>query len=219
MTNSLEIDYNTSRPKMIIPEYGRNVQNMIDHCKALEDREERNKCAQAIIKVMGQLKPTLRDQEEYTHKLWAHMFIMADFQLDVDSPYPIPSPETFTSKPDKVDYPQTKIRFGHYGKIMEKMIEAAVNYEEGDAKNYLVKRIGNLLKTSYLLWNRDTVNDAVIVKHLSDLSGGKLKIEESDLIDTAEILRNFKTTSHKKGSHGKKQNRKHSGGRGKGRRR
>ena len=195
MLETLELDYNTSRSKMIIPEYGRNVQNMIDHCVSIADKEERNKCAKAIIKVMGQLKPQLRDVEDFTHKLWAHLFIMSDFKLDVDSPYPIPDKETFTSKPEKVEYPHKKIKYGHYGKTLEDMIDAAVKYPEGDEKKYLTIRIANLLKTSYLLWNRDTVNDNTIVKQLEELSNGKLTVEVSDLQDTANILRAMRSKS------------------------
>ena len=195
MLETLELDYNTSREKMIIPEYGRNVQNMIHHCVSIVDKEERNKCAQAIIKVMGQLKPQLRDVEDFTHKLWAHLFIMADFKLDVDSPYPIPSKESFNSKPEKVDYPHKKIKYGHYGKVLEEMISAAVKYPEGEEKKYLTIRIANLLKTSYLLWNRDTVNDNTIIKQLEELSGGKLTVDFADLQDTAEILRTMRSKS------------------------
>ena len=195
MLETLELDYNTSREKMIIPEYGRNVQNMIHHCITIVDKEERNNCAQAIIKVMGQLKPQLRDIEDFTHKLWAHLFIMADFKLDVDSPYPIPSKESFTSKPDRVEYPHKKIKYGHYGKVLEEMITAAVAYPEGDEKTYLTLRIANLLKTSYLLWNRDTVNDDTIVKQLEELSGGKLTVDSAKLEDTTEILRQMRSKS------------------------
>jgi len=195
MLETLELDYNTGREKMIIPEYGRNVQNMINHCISIADKEERNKCAQAIIKVMGQLKPQLRDVEDFTHKLWAHLFIMADFKLDVDSPYPIPSKESFNSKPEKVEYPHKKIKYGHYGKVLEDMITAAVTYPEGDEKKYLTLRIANLLKTSYLLWNRDTVNDNTIVKQLEELSGGKLTVNASELQDTADILRLMRSNS------------------------
>jgi len=195
MLETLELDYNTSRAKMIIPEYGRNVQNMINHCVSIADKDERNKCAQAIIKVMGQLKPQLRDVEDFTHKLWAHLFIMSDFKLDVESPYPIPSKESFNSQPDKVEYPRKSIKYGHYGSVLEKLITAATAYPEGEEKQYLTKRIANLLKTSYLLWNRDTVNDNTIVKQLEELSGGKLTIAVTELQDTAEILRAMRSKS------------------------
>ena len=211
MSNILDIDYNTSRPKMIIPEYGRNVQNMINYCCTIEDREERNRCAKAIIKVMGQLNPQLRDVEDFNHKLWAHLFIMSDFRLDVDSPYPKPSAETFNSKPERVPYPHHKIRFGHYGKIIEDLIKAAVEYPEGEEKKYLVKRIANLMKSSYLTWNRDTVNDLTIVKQLEELSGKKLTVDVNELLDTNEILKTInKPTSRSKQnkSKGKSKNRR-----------
>jgi len=198
------LEYNTQRPKMIIPEYGRNVQNMINHCLTLEDREERNKCANAIIKIMGQINPQLRDSEDYTHKLWAHLFIMSDFKLDVDSPYPKPKPEMFTTKPDRVAYPQQKIKYGHYGRVLEDMVKATVEHEEGEEKEYLKKRLGDLFKTSYLLWNRDTVADNVIVNHIKEISGGKIIINEEDLTDTSTLLKSFKTNNSNNNNNRKK---------------
>ena len=192
MTNITSLEYNTERPLMVIPEYGRNVQNMINHCVSIANKEERNKCAQAIIKVMGQVTPQLKDVEDYDHRLWDHLFIMSNFQLDVDSPYPKPSRDIFEKKPEPIPYPQRKIKYGHYGAIMEDLIKAAVELPDGDEKNFLVKRIANLLKTSFLLWNRDTVNDEVIVKHLEQYSNGKLTIDPKELTDTKEILSHFK---------------------------
>lgn len=206
ITNTTGLEYNTQRPKMIIPEYGRNVQNMINHCLTIEDREERNNCAKAIIKIMGQINPQLRDSEDYTHKLWAHLFIMSDFKLDVDSPYPKPSPEMFTVKPDRVEYPHNNIKYGHYGKILEDMVKATVEYPEGEAKEYLIKRLGNLFKTSYLLWNRDTVSDNVIVNHIKELSNGKITIKEEDLQDTSYILKSLKLKQSSNNNNKKKTN-------------
>ena len=189
------MEYNTTREKLILPEYGRNVQNMISHAMDIKDREERNRATQAIIEVMGQLNPHLRDVDDYRHKLWTHLFLMSDFKLDVDSPYPIPSKESFNSKPERVEYPRKKIKYGHYGKVLEEMITAAVAYPEGDEKKYLTLRIANLLKTSYLLWNRDTVNDNTIVKQLEELSGGKLTVDATELQDTADILKLMRSNS------------------------
>ncbi|MCB9188652.1 MAG: DUF4290 domain-containing protein [Flavobacteriales bacterium] len=186
------ISYNTQRDDMVIPEYGRNVQNMIGVALSIENKEERNRCAQAIIKVMGQLNPHLRDVEDFNHKLWAHLFVMSNFELDVDSPYPVPTKESFTSKPDLVDYPQRKIRYGHYGRIAEDWIEAASKMEDGEEKNVLIKRLANMLKASYLIWNKDAVDNAVIVKNLSEMSNGKLTISEEMLTDTTDILKNIK---------------------------
>lgn len=183
------MDYNTSLPKMIIPEYGRNIQKMIDFAVTVEDREERNKVAKAIINVMGQLNPHLRDVTDFKHKLYDHLFIISDFKLDVDSPYPKPTRETFHTKPDKVNYPHKDIRYKHYGKTVEEMIKKAVDYPEGDEKNTLIETIANLMKRSYLNWNRDSVNDEVILQHLKELSKGKLQMpENARLANTNDIL-------------------------------
>lgn len=192
MANITSLEYNTERPLMSIPEYGRNVQNMINHCLTLTDKEERNNCAKAIIVVMGQVTPQLKDVVDYDHRLWDHLFIMSNFELDIDSPYPKPSADFFEKKPEKIAYPQRKIKNGHYGAIMEDLIAAAVKLEDGEEKTFLIKRIANLLKTSYLLWNRNTVNDEVIVKHLEQYSNGKLTIDPQELTDTREILSHFK---------------------------
>lgn len=173
------MDYNTSLPHMIIPEYGRNIQKMIDFAVSVEDRKERNKVAQAIINVMGQLNPHLRDVTDFKHKLWDHIFIISDFKLDVDSPYPMPTRETFQTKPDIVGYPSNDIRFKHYGKTVERIIEKAKEYPDGEEKDVLTEQIANLMKRSYLNWNRDSVSDDVIFKQLKALSNDELKLAES----------------------------------------
>ncbi len=165
---------------------------MINHCLTLTNKEERNNCAKAIIIVMGQVNPELKNVEDYDHKLWDHLFIMSNFELDVDSPFPKPSADFFEKKPETIPYPQRKIKNGHYGAIIEDLIAAAVKLEDGEEKTFLIKRIANLLKTSYLLWNRNTVNDEVIVKHLEQYSNGKLTIDPEELTDTREILSHFK---------------------------
>lgn len=172
------MEYNTSLPHMIIPEYGRHIHKMIDHAVTIEDKEERNKIAGAIITVMGQLNPHLRDVTDFKHKLWDHLFIMSDFKLDVDSPYPLPTRETFQTKPDRVPYPGKKIRFKHYGRTAQDLIEKAKEYEDGEEKDVLVEQIANLMKRSYLNWNRDSVDDEVILKQLNELSEGKLKLAD-----------------------------------------
>ena len=198
---------------MVIPEYGRNVQKMIDFACTVESREERNKIANAIISVMGQLNPHLRDITDFNHKLWAHLFIMSDFHLDVDSPYPKPSPESLAEKPEKVDYPSNNIRFGHYGKTVERLIEAASKYDDGEEKDYLVGRIANLMKRSNLQWNSDSVKDEPILKDLKQLSGDKLQVNESFVFESASDLlkkggkkRSFKGKGKNKGRNFKKRN-------------
>lgn len=205
--NSSDLSYNTSREDMVIPEYGRNVQSMISVAKSIEDKEERNRCAQAIIKVMGQLNPHLRDVEDFNHKLWAHLFVMSNFELDVDSPYPIPSKESFTSKPQLLDYPQRRIKYGHYGKIAEDWIEAASKMEDGEEKDALTLRLANMLKASYLIWNKDAVENRVIIKNLEEMSNGKLTLSEDKLSDTSDLLKNFKRSKNNNNS-GKRKNKR-----------
>ncbi len=183
------LEYNSQRGRMFIPEYGRNIQKMVNYAMSVEDREHRNKVAQSIINVMGQLNPHLRDINDFKHKLWDHLFIISDFKLDVDSPYPKPTPATFEGKPDKVKYPFYNIKFRFYGKTIELMIQKAIGMEEGELKNLLIQAIANHMKKSYLNWNKETVSDDVIINHLSDLSGGKLKLAEDFRLNaTGDIL-------------------------------
>ena len=173
------MDYNSQLPHLIIPEYGRNIQRMIDHCCSIEDKDERNRCARAIIQVMGQLNPHLRDVPDFAHKLWDHLFVISGFRLDVDSPYPKPNPETLETKPDRVSYPTGKMKFKSYGKTIEDIIEKATEFEEGPQKEELKRMIANYLKKSHVAWNKDNVPDDIILNHLLELSDGKLKLEEN----------------------------------------
>lgn len=189
----LEIDaleYNTARPKMLIPEYGRNVQKMVDHAVSIADRDERNKVAESIIKVMGELKPELRDVEEYKPKLWTHLFIMSNFELDVDSPYPLPNRETLSEPPARVEYPQSPIRIGHYGKNVEKLIKKAIEMKDEEKKLALVHTIACMMKQFYLTFNSTSIEDDMIIDHLSKLSNGKIKLTDvSFLPSTASVLK------------------------------
>ena len=182
------MNYNTSRSKMIIPEYGRHIQQLIDHATELEDKEERNKMVLAIVDVMGQLNPHLRDVADFTHKLWDHVQIMSDFKLDVDSPYPTPSPEQFMEKPNPMGYPEGKIRFKHYGLGTEKLINKAVEMEDGEEKDALIESIANLMKKHYLAWGRSSVDDAQIISDIKRISRGKLEVKEDlELMATKDI--------------------------------
>lgn len=184
------MEYNTQRPKMLIPEYGRHVQKMVDYAITVDDREERNKVALAIINVMGQLNPQLRDVEEYKPKLWAHLFIMSNFGLDVDCPYPKPSPESVGVKPERMPYPKNEIRYGHYGFIIQELIGKACELDEGDDKTAMVLAIANLMKKHFLTYNRLTANDQIIADQLATLSGGKLIFTNLDqLISTKEVMK------------------------------
>lgn len=196
MNANTSLEYNTERPKMLIPEYGRNVQKMVDFAITIANREERNKVATAIIAVMGELKQHLRDAEDYKHKLWTHLFIMSDFQLDVDSPYPVPEREKLAEKPERMAYPKGTIKFGHYGKTVEKLIAIACEMEEGDERLALTKTIANMMKKFHLMFNSSSIDEGVIMQHLSKLSEGKLILEDlSFFTDTREIIKLVGTIS------------------------
>jgi hypothetical protein len=174
----MDYDYNSCRPRLILPEYGRNMQKMVEHILTIEDRDERNRLAQAIIAIMGNMNPHLRDINDFKHKLWDHLAIMSDFNLDIDYPYDIPRAEEFVEKPRRVSYNTNQIRFRHYGKIIERLIDEAIKLPEGDDKEALIKLIANQMKKSYLAWNRDSVTDNIIVADLEELSGRNLKLKE-----------------------------------------
>lgn len=185
------MEYNTARPKMLLPEYGRNVQNMISHAMEIEDREERNRAAQAIIEVMGQLNPHLRDVDDYRHKLWTHLFIMSDFKLDVDSPYEIPERESLEEKPTTMRYPKSKIRYGHFGQYTEKILRDSKNVTDKRETDYLSSVMGNFMKKQFLKHNNTAVENTVIAEKLDELSEGNLSLEnpEEDLTSTNQLLK------------------------------
>ena len=197
-----DLEYNSEREHLIIPEYGRHVQKLVNHCITLENKEERNKMANAIIDVMGNLQPHLRDVPDFKHKLWDQLFIMSDFKLDADSPYPTPSKEELSAKPDSLNYPKSASKYRFYGNNIQIMIDTALTWEEGDMKEALVYTIANHMKKCYLNWNKDTVDDDVIFKHLTELSGGKINLtsEAETLSESKNLLRTKpnKTTSSKK---------------------
>ncbi len=184
--------YNTQKKKLIIPEYGRHIHEMIDQAVSLKDREKRNEMAKAIIGVMGNLNPHLRDIPDFQHKLWAQLFIMSDFQLDVESPYEKPSKESYEKrKPNKLDYPQNYPRYRFYGNNIKLMIDFAITWDKADLKGKLILTIANHMKKCFLNWNKDTVEDKVILDHLTELSDGKLKVSDEDLplTDSVEFLK------------------------------
>ena len=193
------LEYNSQRSHLIIPEYGRHLQKLIDQATAIEDRDVRNKAAKYIISVMGSLNPHLRDVLDFQHKLWDQLFIMSDFRLDVDSPYPIPSKDILTQKPDRLKYPQNFPKYRFYGNNIKYMIDVANSWEESDLKNALVLVIANHMKKSYLSWNKDTVSDEIIFQHLLELSGGKLNLSKSneELSNTHDLMKVNKKVSNK----------------------
>lgn len=182
-------DYNSTRPKLILAEYGRNVQNMVDYICTLSDREERNRLAQVVIDMMGVLNPHLRDVSDFKHKLWDHLYIISDFKIDVDSPYPIPKKEEIHHKPQALQYPNHPIRFKHYGHTVEEMIKKAKALPNEDARVKMTTGIANFMKMAYLTWNKDSVSDDQILEDLKTLSQGELALPA----DTVLTKLDFKT--------------------------
>lgn len=181
------MDYNTNRKKMSLPEYGRNIQNMVDYLMTIEDRDKRNRSAQTVIDVMGNLFPHLRDVAEFKHKLWDHLAIMSDFQLDIDYPYDPPSPDILTERPNKVPYNQHYIKYKHYGRTMEMLIKEADKFE-GEEREIIVEQLANHMKKSYLAWNKDAVEDEKIFGDLEELSEGTLEPKEGMVLADARTL-------------------------------
>lgn len=180
MEETLDVEYNTQRGKLLISEYGRNIQKMVDFALAEPSRERRTILAHALITLMGNLNPQLRDVADYKHKLWDHLFIISDFKLDVDCPYPLPTRESVFRKPDALDYPQSKIRFRFYGKNIVKMIETATQMDEGPMKTTFINLIGSFMKAACKNWNAETLSDEEILAHLEMLSDGKIRVLEHD---------------------------------------
>lgn len=184
------MEYNTTRNKLILPEYGRNVQNMIAHAMEIEERDERNRAAQAIIEVMGQLNPHLRDVDDFRHKLWTHLFVMSDFQLDVDSPYDKPIREVLDEKPQLMEYPKSSIRYGHYGQYTQRILESSKAVTDEKEREFLKTTMANFMKKQFLAHNNDAVENHVIAQQLKELSKGDLILENPDeLMNTNFLLR------------------------------
>jgi hypothetical protein len=207
-----DIEYNTEREHLIIPEYGRHLQKMVNYAKQLPTKEERNKVAKSIINVMGNMQPHLRDVPDFQHKLWDQLFIIADFELDVDSPYPTTTKEELNERPEPLKYPQNFPKYRFYGNNIKTMIDVANTWEEGELKEALLYTIANHMKKCFLNWNKDTVEDYVIFNHLYELSDGKINLKEGaeDLSDSTSLMRNKKkyanSNSSNKKSHHKKNN-------------
>ncbi|WP_448698279.1 DUF4290 domain-containing protein [Mucilaginibacter sp. AW1-3] len=207
-------DYNSTRSKLLLSEYGRNVQNMVKYIVALPTKEERNRYAAVVIDLMGFLNPHLRDVADFKHKLWDHLHIISNFEIDVDSPYPPPSPEAIHLKPEPLKYPHQRIKYKHYGKTIELMINKAKSIQEPERRNHMVQAIANFMKMAYVQWNKDSVADETILNHLFELSGGELKLDENVNLNKVE----YRTTNHKaennRGGRNNNQNNRGGGGGG-----
>jgi hypothetical protein len=192
----MELEYNTSRNKLVISEYGRHIQKLVEHAIEIKDKKDRQRFVEGIINIMGDLNPHLRDVADFKHKLWDHLYVISVFKLDVDSPYEKPVIEKLFEKPEPLDYPNSKIKYNHYGKVIEKMILEAIKMEDKELKNKLVIAIANQMKKSYVNWNLDFVEDEVIFNHLKKLSNNKLEIQEG--VELSKFAPNVKQNSSSK---------------------
>ena len=200
------MDYNTTREKLPLPEYGRNIQKMVDYLKTVTDRDKRNSMAKTIIGIMGSMHPHLRDVNDFKHKLWDHLAIMGNFELDIDSPYPPPDLEVLNEKPNPVPYNVHNITYKYYGNIIEKIINEAAKYEESEEKEELLKIIGNQMKKNYVMWNREDVSDEIIFQNIEELSNGAITVNKDiKLKNTRNIMpaksKKKRSSSNKNNNH------------------
>lgn len=200
----MEYDYNTQKKKLILPEYGRNIQKMVDHLLTIEDRAERTRAAKAVIDVMGNFYPHLRDIPDFRHKLWDHLAIMSGFKLDIDTPYPLPSMEKIKEKPERLTYNHNRIKFRHYGKLVEQLIEEIRRQEDPDRKRALIVLTANHMKKSFLTWNKETVEDEQIFKDINTLYGDTLVLPEGMTLSATKDLmqKRNKTNTGRPGNKG-----------------
>ncbi|MGC6469997.1 MAG: DUF4290 domain-containing protein [Flavobacteriales bacterium] len=192
----MELEYNTSRGKLVISEYGRHIQKLVEHAITIKDRDKRQKFVEGIINIMGDLNPHLRDVADFKHKLWDHLFVISNFQLDADSPYEKPVIEKLFEKPEPLNYPSTKIKYNHYGKVIELLIEEAIKMDDKELKDKLTIAIANQMKKSYVNWNNDTVEDELIFTQLKKISNDKLVVAEG--VELAKYSPNPKQNTRKK---------------------
>lgn len=187
------MQYNTQQKRMPLPEYGRSIQNMVNHALSLQDPAERQRCANTIINIMGGMFPHLRDVPDFKHKLWDHLAIMSDFKLDIKYPYEVIRKDNLITKPEVIPYPSTKIRYRHYGRTLEVLIKKACEFPEGDEKRNLTALICNHMKKDYMAWNKDTVEDSRIAADLAEYSNGKLQMTEDIVrLMSARLAQNYR---------------------------
>lgn len=192
------MDYNTQRSKLIMPEYGRHVQKMIEYVKDIPQKEKRNQQINSVVGVMGVLNPQLRDLNDFRHKLWDHVQIIADFDIDIDSPYPTPTKETFSTAPNPIPLDKSPLKAVHYGRNIQNMIKMISEKPEGEAKDGMIMVLANYMRQQYLIWNKDTVTQEIIFRDIESLSDGKIKIPE-----------NFQLSSVQSSAHGHAQGHSH----------
>jgi len=209
------MDYNTSLSPLILREYGRNVQKLVGYLKTMDDKEKRTAYAHTLIELMRQVTPSNKETQETTQKLWDDLFIMANFDLDIESPYPQPEPEVLTKKPLRVDYNTNRIKYKHYGRNIELLIEEAIAKEDPEEKEDAIIYIGKLMKSFYSSWNKEVIDDSVILENMKSISKGKLDIELDKVREDNLFERLYKHKKRPSNTRGGKNDRRGKG-RGKG---
>lgn len=204
------MEYNTAKTKLLMPEYGRNIQQLVEYCKTLSTKEERNEVAKAIVEFIGQRNPHLRDEENYAHKLWDHLYILADYDLEVDTPYPFPTKEELSQKPNKMQYPSLDNEYKFYGKSILQLIDKAIELENGEEKEVLIQVIANNMKKAYNVYNKEHVQDEVIFRHLKELSKERLDLTGLESLEKSKIYYSNKNNKNKNNNFNNRKKNHHS---------
>ena len=189
--NPIILDYNTEREKLAMPEYGRNVLKMVEDVKRIEDRAKRSEQARAVVRVMEILNPQVHSADNWEQKLWDHLYIMAGYDLDVDSPYPMPSPEQRKSRPEIIPLKKKPIKATHYGRIIESIIDLIASEPEGEMKTAMIRSLAMYMRQQYLIWNKDSVADTTIFSDIEKLSDYRIKVPEGLTLSRISSDSNF----------------------------
>ena len=189
--NPIILDYNTEREKLAMPEYGRNVLKMVEDVKRIEDRAKRSEQARAVVRVMEILNPQVHSAVNWEQKLWDHLYIMAGYDLDVDSPYPMPSPEQRKSRPEIIPLKKKPIKATHYGRNIESIIDLIASEPEGEMKTAMIRSLAMYMRQQYLIWNKDSVADTTIFSDIEKLSDYRIKVPEGLTLSRISSDSNF----------------------------
>lgn len=171
------MEYNTSQPPLILREYGRNVQKLVEYLKTIQDKGKRTESAETLIELMKQVTPTVKETPETSQKLWDDLYIMSNFDIDIDAPYPMPEKEVLNKKPKRLDYSKHDVKFKHYGKNIELLIKEAIKKEDPAEREEAIIYIGKLMKSFYSSWNKEVIDDSVILENIKTISKGELTID------------------------------------------
>lgn len=213
----MTLEYNSQRPHIILKEYGRNIQNIVEYIRTVPDKEKRTELAYTLIELIKQLNPTVRESVENPQRLWDDLMIIADFNLDVNNPFVPPDRDILSKRPMRVPYPQTNVRYKHYGKNIERLVQEALKKEDAKEREEMIIYLGRLMKTLYGSWNKETLDDSVVLKDIAIFSGGKLtmsldKVREENLFDPLFRERPSNKPIHAQGGGGRQNQRQGGGG-------